>query len=220
MEQYVDMKEENNLSGVFSFLSDFIEKNSVTSKSVINSETSSFLEAMKDVTQIDRSNMRIGRKNNIRNKNRYKKGKEKDRLEIVLDDGYSFNVTNLPEYMEGHEVNISPLVMERLRNGEFSIQKTLDLHGYERAIARELFEKFILEAIKSQLSCVKIIHGRGLKSPDAPVLKAELVRWIVKAINRKWVVAFASCKMCDGGPGATYILLKKKPVKKKMFLMC
>lgn len=213
------MKEEKNLSWAFSYLKDFIEKNTITSKPVVNSETASFIEAMKDVNRIDRSNTRVGSKNCIRKTNRYNIDKEKGRFGIVLDDDYSFKVTNLPEYMEGHEDNINPLVMEKLRNGEFSIQKTLDLHGYDRSAARELFEKFILDAVKSRLNCVQIIHGRGLKSPNEPVLKAELTRWIIKAMNRKWVAAFASCKMCDGGPGATYILLKKKPVKKKMFLM-
>jgi len=214
------MEEESNFYRAFSLLNEFVEKNRIDARRTINNETVSFSEAMRDVRQIDRSNSRVGSKNYIRNTYRHPKDKARDQLESVLKDDYTFNVTNLPEYMEGHEDNINPLIMEKLRNGEFSIQRTLDLHGYDRTIARELFEKFIRDAVKSQLNCIQVIHGRGLKSPNTPVLKDELTRWIIRAINRKWVMAFASCKMCDGGPGATYILLKKKPVKKKLSITC
>jgi DNA-nicking Smr family endonuclease len=58
-----------------------------------------------------------------------------------------------------------------------------------------------------------------LKSKEKPVLKERLKSWILKAMNRKWIVAFSSCKMCDGGPGATYILLRKTPKKNRIHIL-
>ncbi|HEY3275881.1 MAG TPA: Smr/MutS family protein [Syntrophorhabdaceae bacterium] len=127
-----------------------------------------------------------------------------------------FCVPNLPEYMEGRGEDANPLVMEKLRSGEFSVQKILDLHGYSVEDASVLFSDFIKDAVSSGLNCVKIIHGRGLKSKTGPVLKEKLKEWIVRAIHRKWVVAFSSPKMSEGGPGATVILLRRIPEKKKI----
>jgi DNA-nicking Smr family endonuclease len=29
---------------------------------------------------------------------------------------------------------------------------------------------------------------------------------------RKWVIAFSSARSCDGGAGATYVLLRQRPL--------
>jgi len=174
-------------------------------------EKSAFSEAMKDVVKLSQKKKRV-ESNKNRALRRLAGGASASRLlEETLADAYTIDVSNLPEYMEGHVEGLNPLTMERLKNGEFSIQKNLDLHGYSKEVARELFEKFLKEAIIAGLQCVRIIHGRGLKSKEKPVLKERLKAWILRAMNRKWIVAFSSCKMCDGGPGATYILLRKTP---------
>jgi DNA-nicking Smr family endonuclease len=54
---------------------------------------------------------------------------------------------------------------------------------------------------------VKIIHGRGLRSPRGPVLKEKLIKRL-SGKYRKHVVAFVTARQCDGGLGALYILLK------------
>ncbi|HOP86773.1 MAG TPA: Smr/MutS family protein [Syntrophorhabdaceae bacterium] len=211
------MKNEDNFYKALSNLKEIINKTGIKICKV-NGGNVSFQDAMKDVKQIKWTKATI-----------IKKPLEKDiflpkrREEVTMDELLSrngfLNVINLPEYMEGYVENINPIVMEKLRNGEFSIQDTLDLHGYRKEDARILFENFIQAAIKNKLNCVKIIHGRGLKSKGTPVLKDNLVKWLIKAMNRKWVAAFASCRMCDGGPGATYILLKKRPEKKKISII-
>jgi len=128
-------------------------------------------------------------------------------------------VTNMPEFMEGFVEGINPITMEKLRRGEFSVQRTLDLHGYSIDDADELFQTFIKDTVREGLKCVKIIHGRGLKSKRGPVLKEHLKTWIIKAMHRKWVLAFSNVLMSDGGPGATYILLKKNPVKRHIHII-
>ena len=166
------------------------------------------------------------RDNRVRNKRETSivsepgKRSDEDRLlQSILADASTINVTNLPEYMEGYAEGVSPLVMEKLRNGEFSVQQVVDLHGLSIESARETFEYFLNEAIKKSLKCIKVIHGRGLKSKRTPIIKDYLKTWIVRAMHRKWVTAFSNAIMPDGGPGATYILLRNKPEKKKITII-
>jgi DNA-nicking Smr family endonuclease len=62
---------------------------------------------------------------------------------------------------------------------------------------------------------VLVIHGRGLSSPAKPVLKSNVYRWLTTTPWHKWVIAFTSARLCDGGAGACYILLRRKPLTKK-----
>lgn len=140
-------------------------------------------------------------------------------LEDALQEDHTLNVTNMPEFMEGFVEGINPITMDKLKRGEFSVQRTLDLHGYSIDDAGELFQIFIKDTIREGLKCVKIIHGRGLKSKGRPVLKEHLKTWIIKAMHRKWVIAFSNAIMSDGGPGAIYILLKKYPVKQRIHII-
>lgn len=175
-----------------------------------------FSEAMKDVRTIDRLKRRRIEKRRPKQLKHHNEDDAKRILEKTVTGDDPFNVANMPEYMEGHIEGINPVVMEKLRNGEFAIQKILDLHGCTLNEAKERFELFVREIIREGLNCVKVIHGRGLKSKSAPLLKENLKKWVVKAMHRKWVMAFSSATMPDGGPGATYILLRKRPEKKKI----
>lgn len=181
----------------------------------IKDEADIFTEAMKDVRRLSGGKPRVSSAPRL-----YETGPQpspqSDRrmLEKIMDENYRFNIVNLPEYMEGYSEDINPLTLEKLRKGEFSVQKVLDLHGYGSEEAELLFEEFLKEAIRSNLSCIRVIHGRGLKSKAGPVLKEKLKEWIMRAMHRKWITAFSSAQMGEGGPGATNILLKKQPTKK------
>jgi DNA-nicking Smr family endonuclease len=176
-----------------------------------------FSEAMEGVRTISRRGNRIRAKILPGIISQPCKETEEDRLlQSVFTDGNLINVTNLPEYMEGYAEGVSPLVMEKLRNGEFSVQQVVDLHGLSIESARETFEYFLGEAIRNNLKCIKVIHGRGLKSKREPIIRDHLKTWIVRAMHRKWITAFSNAIMPDGGPGATYILLRNKPDKKRI----
>jgi DNA-nicking Smr family endonuclease len=181
-------------------------------------EYEAFLEAMKDVRKVDRDNERVPGPARDAGAAR-PRGSETRIMAEMLKDSSPFNVINLPEYMEGYVDDMSPLIIEKLRNGEFSIQKVLDLHGLSSQVACEAFQAFLSEAVQSRLRCVKVIHGRGLRSRQGPVLKEKLKEWVVRAMHRKWVVAFASSGMADGGPGATTILLRARAQKKRLHVI-
>jgi DNA-nicking Smr family endonuclease len=138
------------------------------------------------------------------------------RLRDLVQSGVGFNIFDTPEYIEGTGYNIHPEIARRLHRGDFSIQAHIDLHGLITEDAREVFERFLKSAVMTGKRGVLIIHGRGLSSPSEPVLKKKVVEWLTHGPWRKWVVAYASARSCDGGAGATYVLLRQRPVSKRM----
>lgn len=136
-------------------------------------------------------------------------------LEELIKTGKGFVVADTPEYVEGIGYNVNREVTKRLHNGEFSIQGHIDLHGLTVESARETFENFLKESISTGKRMVLIVHGRGLSSPAKPILKTKVIKWLTTGPWRKWVMAFTSARWCDGGAGATYVLLRKRPVTKR-----
>ena len=137
------------------------------------------------------------------------------RLEDLVRGGEGFIVSDTPEYMEGIGYGVNPDVARRLHQGDFSIQGHIDLHGMRVGHAQEAFEQFLKEAVLSGKTAVLVVHGRGLSSFAKPVLKTKVKEWLTSGPWRKWVIAFTSARACDGGAGATYVLLRKRPATKR-----
>jgi DNA-nicking Smr family endonuclease len=138
-----------------------------------------------------------------------------EHLRRLVTSGEGFSVAHTPEYMEGVGCLAPPEITRRLHRGDFAVQAHLDLHGFSAAAAREAFDEFMKEALAAGKRAVLIIHGRGLSSPAHPVLKSQLAKWLTSGTWRKWIVAFASARLCDGGSGASYVLLRDRPVPKR-----
>ncbi len=97
-------------------------------------------------------------------------------------------------------------ITRKLREGHWSIQKHLDLHGLRVDEAREALGRFVRESHQLGLRCVRVVHGKGLGSPGrTPVLKGRVLRWLVQ---KKEVLAFVQGRPAEGGAGALVILLK------------
>lgn len=97
-------------------------------------------------------------------------------------------------------------VMRRLRRGQYRVERVLDLHGLNRERARAAVAQFLLDCRRHDWRCVRIIHGKGNRSPNTgPVLKAAVDRWLRR---RREVLAFCSARPADGGSGAIYVLLR------------
>ncbi len=119
-----------------------------------------------------------------------------------------------PEVMiTGEEIGyrrpgIQHRVMKQLRQGQYRIQAELDLHRMNSEAARRSIEHFIQQSHADGLSCVLIIHGKGLRSKNTgPVLK-DLTASLLP--RQRPVMAFASARPVDGGTGAVYVLLRRK----------
>lgn len=138
-----------------------------------------------------------------------------EKLTDLVKYGRGFHVADTPEYIEGTNYHIHPGVAKRLHRGEYSIQAFVDLHGLLAEDAKKVFEKFLKWAVTTGKTGVLIVHGRGLSSPSEPVLKKKVVEWLTHGPWRKWVAAYASARICDGGAGATYVLLSPCPVAKR-----
>jgi hypothetical protein len=137
------------------------------------------------------------------------------RLRGLVDRGEGFVVSDTPEYMEGVGCLAPPQITVRLHRGDFAVQGHVDLHGLTVNAAREVFDDFLRESILAGKRTVLVIHGRGLSSPADPVLKTKVAEWLCSNRWRKWVVAFTSARMCDGGSGASYILLRRRPLSRR-----
>jgi len=137
------------------------------------------------------------------------------KLDNLVKFGTGFVVADTPEYIEGRGHNVHPEITKRLHRGDFSIQAHIDLHGLGVEDARNAFEIFLKDSITAGKKAVLIVHGRGLSSPDKPVLKTRVVQWLTSGPWRKWVIAFSSARSCDGGTGATYVLLRRRPLTKR-----
>jgi DNA-nicking Smr family endonuclease len=103
---------------------------------------------------------------------------------------------------------VGPDVLARLRRGQWSIQRQLDLHGLRRDAARDALATFIRQAERDGLRCVRVVHGKGNGSPGRePVLKDKVKRWLVQ---KDQVIAFTQASAADGGQGALLVLLRAR----------
>jgi DNA-nicking Smr family endonuclease len=130
-------------------------------------------------------------------------------LKEIIHGKRKIRLSDTGEYMEWTRTGTRKDLAKRLHQGDFSVQDYIDLHGLTLIEAEEALRQFFKKAFTKQCSCIKVIHGRGLKSPKGPVLKEALPRWL-QGPFRKWVLAYVTAKDCDGGLGATYVLLKLK----------
>jgi len=99
-------------------------------------------------------------------------------------------------------------VLIRLRRGHWSVQDEIDLHQMNVEAAGRSIRIFIEDSLAGGKRCVKIIHGKGLRSgPAGPRLKSVTARVLSRHPK---VLAFASAPPTDGGTGAVYVLLKQR----------
>ena len=100
-----------------------------------------------------------------------------------------------------------PKLLRRLRRGQFSVARTVDLHHMDKTTARQVLLDFLAHSINSGFGCVRIIHGKGLRSKKEPTLKILTQRILSRHSS---VIAFASCRPIDGGTGAVNVLLRSR----------
>jgi DNA-nicking Smr family endonuclease len=99
-------------------------------------------------------------------------------------------------------------VLTRLRRGHWRIEDELDLHHMNLEAATNSIRRFLADADRDRMSCVRIIHGKGLRSgPEGPQLKRLTARLLSRHGR---VAAFASAPPHDGGTGAVYVLMRAR----------
>lgn len=118
--------------------------------------------------------------------------------------------TSLGELVVGDLSGIDGRTAERFRRGRIPIEAMIDLHGNTRLDARSLFEQFVRESVAKKRRVVLVITGKGKESGG--VLRTSLPHWINEPHIRPFILAFEKTTHRDGGSGAFYLLLKRKPI--------
>jgi DNA-nicking Smr family endonuclease len=116
-------------------------------------------------------------------------------LDIQPGDTLQFRQPGVPE-----------TVLRRLRRGAIRVEAQIDLHGLTLEQGRAQLREFLSAAVAGQRRCLRIVHGKGLRSGQrGPVLK-NAVNSMLRRSGA--VLAFSSAGVRDGGSGATLVLLK------------
>lgn len=136
-------------------------------------------------------------------------------LEALVRHGIGFRVSHTPEYIQGSGFPVDPSLKKKLHQGKFAIEAYIDLHGLGEEAAAEALDGFIDASLKSGKRSLLIVHGRGRSSAGKPVLKAMVERTLTQGPYRRWLLAYASARQCDGGTGATQVLFRQRPLSNK-----
>lgn len=115
--------------------------------------------------------------------------------DVEIEDDASFLRPGLPRE-----------ILRRLRRTHWVIQATLDLHGLTADEAAAETAAFLAACRREGRRCVRIVHGKGLRSPGRePVLKRRIRKLLTR---RDEVLAFAEPRALQGGSGAVVVLLQ------------
>ena len=95
-------------------------------------------------------------------------------------------------------------ILRKLRRGQWSVQASIDLHGHTIDEAHDALADFLDEARQRGYRCVRVIHGKGLTSPNRePVLKGKVRRWLAQLGRRARLLrSAAECRRRRRGAGA------------------
>ena len=186
----------------------------------VKSDEQLFYEAMKGVVPIeDRADSELV--DLERQRHNIQVQKETDDLQkgikelaAVVRGERPLPVEKIPEYIDGPRFNMDRGLVRRLRRGQFAIQAYCELHGLRAEEALQVMDGFMSDSIMNNRRAIAFIHGRGKSSPGRPVLKGLVKDFLNRGRFRRYILAYSSAPSWDGGPGVTYVLIRKRPVKK------
>lgn len=99
--------------------------------------------------------------------------------------------------------------MRQLKRGTIRISQQLDLHGFLKDEAVVRLERFIIDAFSQGQKAVLVITGKGLNSPDGPVLQGMVADWL-RQRGKGMVADFSPAPRDKGGSGAFVVFLKEQ----------
>jgi DNA-nicking Smr family endonuclease len=119
----------------------------------------------------------------------------------------ALTVDSSGETMSARAAGVSLAQLSELRAGRVRPEATLDLHGKNAVDAEAALRRFLVDAARHHRRCVLVIHGRGLHSGGLAILRDVVVSSLVGPLSGL-VHSAATAAARDGGPGATYVLLR------------
>ena len=170
-----------------------------------------FSEAMNDVIRTSWKHAPHPSSEPVRKPDTDSAAEEHKLMQEAMNEDTPIPILDHPEYIEGWIGVAGKRYLPNLRNGLYSIQGQLDLHGMNREEAQIAVEEYIIRMSRFRSCCIKIIHGRGINSPfDRATLKESLQRFLSTRRMSRYVVAYASAPARDGGVGCVYVLLSRQ----------
>ena len=168
-------------------------------------DTAAFREAVKDVRPL--AAPPLVRPPRPAARARFRRLDERRVLAESLELGPGELLIETGDELVFRRAHLTARITDRLRRGEFAVGDEIDLHGLTALEARAALREFLGEALKRRHGCVRVVHGKGLRSgPRGPVLKHAVNTWLRKVDA---VLAFSSAPRRDGGTGAVYVLLRR-----------
>ena len=108
-------------------------------------------------------------------------------------------------FIHYHQPGVSKRQIHALKTGRLTYQAKLDMHGLSTPAAKESLTEFLSQQIQQHHRWVLVIHGKGGRFGEAPVLKNLVNHWLGQI---PCVLGFHSAQAKHGGAGAVYVLLK------------
>jgi DNA-nicking Smr family endonuclease len=166
-------------------------------------DKSLFLDAMEDVQPLKRCNDVHWQPN--RNT---RKPHTLDTLQLdnFLTTGF-LEVIPLGTPLEFKREGLQTGVLDKLRQGKYSQQASLNLLRQPVAQCRQQLFAFIHQTCEKGLRNVLIVHGKGREdNSHANIVRSYLARWLTEFDD---VQAFCCALPHHGGNGACYVALRK-----------
>jgi DNA-nicking Smr family endonuclease len=128
-------------------------------------------------------------------------------LEAMQQMGTTFTPARPEPEDEATERRAASSRIRQLKRGSISISETLDLHGYVKDEALQRLAQFISNAYHRGSTAVLVITGKGLNSPEGPVLQGSVDTWL-REQGKRMVVEVAQAPRDKGGSGAVVVFLR------------
>jgi DNA-nicking Smr family endonuclease len=129
---------------------------------------------------------------------------------VGVEPEVEFETETWGDHQQGAARGTGTQHLRRLESGKHEPELSLDLHGMTEGEARKAVRAALRQAHQSGMRCLRIIHGRGLRSPEGPILKRALPRWLAQPPHGRRVLAFTTAGKHGASGGATLVLLRKR----------
>ncbi|MEM7001803.1 MAG: DNA endonuclease SmrA [Pseudomonadota bacterium] len=174
-------------------------------------DVSAFLEAMQDVTPVDKGRQQQVKTQRDPSPGMLQKREDAQGLGKDLVDPNFLTLGEVAavqplEHLEWRKDGVQHAVFDKLRRGGYDIQANLDLHRKTVKEARRLLFNFLAAAGARDQRSVIVSPGKGELSKTPGRLKSYVNAWL---IEHPEVIAFCSAQRQHGGVGAVYVLLRK-----------
>lgn len=135
-------------------------------------------------------------------------GKATARRKVSAREDAQLDIKYDGERYEGGSTDMPGRVIQELKKGKHRPDLTIDVHGLTSDQAVRMIDAVLRSALESDLRTLLIVYGRGLHSPEGPVLPRVVVDHLSR-VRSESILAISSAPAKWGGPGALLVRLRR-----------